>query len=414
VDTGLEKDTEYFYRLFPYSATGAINSDESQVISVVPLEYNVWGVAIDETNSDPLNALTYTDNAVGMTPGGGDWDETDLFKNIRPCMLKNGVVQYYLDPNDFTKKADGTAADITSGNDGDVMIEIPKMAYSIVRANNTLYVQITDNPNPPQDYDPATGEGSNYRFYGHTRDTEGDRDFLYVSAYEGYVSSSKLRSLSGKTPTTNQSMSNFRTYAQANGSGYDMLAFYPLTLLQTMYIVRFKNLNSQAALGLGYVGQTSGKQSATTGGTNTSGMYYGDKTSSMSRVKFAGIEDIWGNIFDFIEGLIVSSNNALVAFKNFNNSGSGYTTIPVGKASEGYIKTVKGTTELGFTVDSDAGSGSTYYSDKGSFGGSSTNLIYPLLDGGGWRDAPRDGIFALFASYGSSGGENISARLMYL
>ena len=31
----------------------------------------------------------------------------NIFKDIKPCVLKNGVVQYYLDPNDFTKRVDG-------------------------------------------------------------------------------------------------------------------------------------------------------------------------------------------------------------------------------------------------------------------------------------------------------------------
>ena len=32
-------------------------------------KYVIYGVSIDLTNPDPASAVTYTDNAVGMTPG---------------------------------------------------------------------------------------------------------------------------------------------------------------------------------------------------------------------------------------------------------------------------------------------------------------------------------------------------------
>lgn len=43
----------------------------------------------------------------------------------KPCMLKtNGQVDYYLNENDYSKKADGTASDITNVNyNGNAMME---------------------------------------------------------------------------------------------------------------------------------------------------------------------------------------------------------------------------------------------------------------------------------------------------
>ena len=206
-------------------------------------QYSVWGVDIDYTESDPYDAVTYKESAVGMTPGSAAWNLTALFANIKPCMFKNGAVNYYLDPDNFGKKADGVSnADITSGNDGDVMIEIPKLGYKIETVGNTLKVRVTDNP-----------KDENFCYYAHTRTTEGDKDYLYVSAYKGFVDgSSVLRSLSGKTLTDGISMESFRAAAQAKGSGYDLLSFYPLTLLQCLYLIRYKSLDSQTALGEGY------------------------------------------------------------------------------------------------------------------------------------------------------------------
>ena len=98
-----------------------------------------------------------------------------IFKDIKPCVLKNGVVQYYLNPADLSKKADGTASDITSGNDGDVMIEIPKTGFKITTVGNTLTIKVTANPN----------DTANFKYYAHTRAAEGDRSKLYIGAYLG-------------------------------------------------------------------------------------------------------------------------------------------------------------------------------------------------------------------------------------
>ena len=57
-----------------------------------------------------------------------------IFNKIKPCLFKNGAVVGYLNPDNFAQFADGTAADITSGNNGDVMIEIPKTGYKISKS----------------------------------------------------------------------------------------------------------------------------------------------------------------------------------------------------------------------------------------------------------------------------------------
>jgi len=229
-----------------------------------PPSIKTYGVRIDNTNSNPKTGVEYTDDAVGMTGGSTTWDTLFPFLDIKPCLLKEGVVQYYLNPNNYGQKADGSASDITSGTDGDVMIEIPKMAYSMKTVGNYLYVKVTNNPSPTNNVDGT----EDWCFHAHTRSTAGDKEKLYVGAYLGWTDgSSKLRSLSGKAPTATQTIGTFRTRAQANGTGYDQMAFYPLTLLQCLYLIRYKNRNSQTALGRGFV---DGNSAATnTGGANT-------------------------------------------------------------------------------------------------------------------------------------------------
>lgn len=399
VDSGLTNGVTYYYQLFPYSDQGAVNRNEANRLSGTPQPYVIFGVAIDLTNSNPETAVTYTDDAVGMTGGAAAWDSMNIFKDIKPCVLKNGVVQYYLNPNDFTKKADGSAADITSGNDGDVMIEIPKTGFLISTVGNILTVKVTDDPNNP-----------NFKYYAHSRATEGDRSKLYIGAYKGYKDgSNKLRSLSGKAPTVSQTIGTFRTQAQANGSGYDMLSFYPLTLIQCLYLIKYKNLDSQTALGQGYTG---GSATQSTGATNTAGMCYGS-TSTTSRVKLFGIEDFWGNVFEWIDGLFCDGSRYIkTAFQGFNDTGNGYTSRGQGATSDisGYMSKPQGTSEAGFIAKEVSGSSTTYFADYAYL---SADCL-PIF-GGRWNSGADAGAFRLSVAYSASFSySDIGARLMYL
>lgn len=315
-------------------------------------DYKILGVAIDETNPNPETAVTYTDDAVGMIPASQEF--MDFFA-VKPCVFKNGQVQYYLNPNDYTKKEDGSNADITTGNDGDVMVEIPRLGYNFNRVGDVLSVQLTNNPNNPD-----------FCYLAHSR---GDvvKDKLYVGAYLGSEGGGKLRSLSGKSVARNKKIGAFRVIAQANGKGYDLMAFYPLTLLQCMYLIMYKNLDSQTALGKGYVG--SNRVNARTGGSNLNGMNYGETTGKVQN-KLFGIEDFWGNLSCIIDGVVTSSEfNILTSTENFNDDGLNYQfSVSSGFNSYGggNLTKVQGVNHAGFIVKNfnDDTTRTSYYCDS--------------------------------------------------
>ena len=364
-------------------------------------DHPVYGVSIDLSNSNPETCVTYIDDAVGMIPGT-DWLDKPIFNTIRPCLFKEGKVVGYLNPNNFAQFEDGTEADITSGEAGDVMIEIPKIGYRINKSDNTLTVQITSDP---------AKEGFSY--LAHTREVEGDRDFLYIGAFLGSLSGNTLRSLSEIGPLNWTTLTDFRTYAQANGSGYDLLAFYPVTLLQCLYLVMYKDLNSQAALGMGYVGDFDYYYCAkATGATVRKGMCYGSQ-DSMEQMKFLGVEDLWGNLSQWLEGLVTSEvSSLLVATTAFNDTGSGYTELEhsVPLQVSGYLSAPLGTNDTGFISEEAEGSSSTHFADyvylragaAPSFGYDFT--CYDLT-----------GAFALYLDQDPAVGDiSIGGRLMYL
>ena len=362
----------------------------------------VFSYTIDSTNSNPETAVTYTGDCAGFTPatmGGsfnwGSWADKWPFNEIKPCLVKNRAVVGYLNPNNYLEFEDGTPADIVSGDAGDCMVEFPKMYLGMsTDAQGLTTVTITNDATVEGVYDDAfVYKGKSYSKF-------------YVGAFKGYVSNNKLRSLSGKSPTVSKTIGNFRTAAQANGEGYEQTQWYQLMLRQALYILLFKNLNSQAAFGAGVTGASK----TNTGGANSNGVNYGS-TSASVQVKCLGIEDFWGNVFEWVDGIATKNNTAYTANGNYNDNCDGYTAAKTIESNlSGYMSKAQGTRELGFAPLQTSGSESTYYCDTAYlYVGSS---VYVAYFGGGWNYRAGAGAFQLFVNdSASNSNSNIGARL---
>lgn len=360
--------------------------------------YKYVGVKVTISNNNTESAVSYVEDAVGMATGFAAWKDYNIFKNIRPCVVKNGMVQYYLNPDDFSQKVNGGAATINSETAGDVMIEIPKLGYKMTTDGSTHTIMVTDDPNAP-----------GYCYRAHGLDAEGDCDAIYIGAYLATNISSKLYSLSGKSPTTDITLTNARTYAQARGAGYQLVSFYPLTLLQCLYLIMFKNRNGQAALGKGY---TSASAKINTGGTNAKGMCYGE-TGGKQQMCFLGIEDFWGNLFWWIDGIFCdNSRNVKTAFKDFKDDGSSYPFTKASGLSQnlgGWIGDIQGTNEGGFTIKTSTGSATSHWADYAYLCAGCCASF-----GGYWNYGDDAGPFRFYVySAASSSGSSLGARLMY-
>ena len=307
-----------------------ISSHESRIIKLESHYVPKHGVRIDKTNSNPLTRVAYIGDSVGFTPmsGGngsfswGSWESVFNDLEIKPCVLQNKSVKYYLDPDNFTLKSDGTAS-ILDGTDGDVMIEFGK----------TIWYKWTD-------------EGATYTI-----------EFSEVH-FPGAVK-----------------------YAFETEDGYNQMLYYPLLLTQILFVIFFKSTDSQLSLGRGYV--DGNVDYITTGNTNNKGMFYGSSNGA-EQMKFLGIEDFWGNKLFWIDGIATNASwELLIGNSNFNDSGSDYLVYQSGISADtaGYINTVQGGNDRGFIINGSTGSSSTYYADYGvlyssrvaSFGGRRTD-----------------------------------------
>lgn len=356
-------------------------------------------VILDLNNPDPTTWATYADDAVGLTAESAAWD---TFFGHYPCILDNGIELGKLKRNNFAQYEDGTSAPITTLGK-DVMICFPRRGIKIEYTDSShLSVSMTNE------------EGkSGYSYMGHSY--KGNScDKFYLGAYKGNILSNKLYSVSGQVPTTNVTIGNFRSYAQARGTGYEQSAFYQLTFRQAMYVLKYKGQNAQVAVGRGFVDDNSAIY-GNTGYTNDKGMDWGESTGKFP-MKLFGLEDFYGNIFEFIDGIHSGSNRQLLAADgNYNDTGSGYITVSSATASSNWSRFMRypvGTNAGGFAPlvsDTNAGSATTYFCDYADVGADRLAFF-----GGYWKNASNAGVFYLQVSLQASiTYPNYGARLMF-
>lgn len=355
---------------------------------VVPPKPLIMTAVIDQANSNPLTCITYEDDAKMMEKGSPEWD--DFFQS-QLVLFKDGKEVRELEDSELSG---------LSPTDGDVMVRFPRKGLRIKTVGEKVYVSMTNAPNDP-----------GFKYYAHSRG-DSPRDAFYLGAYLGFEESGKLRSITGKASTGNKTIGSFRTIAQANGAGYEQLAFYQWTFLQAMYVLKYGNLDSQTALGKG---NTSGENyDKATGETNGKGIDFGS-TSDTTKVRFQWVEDFYGTKRQWCDGWKSGeSSNALTSTDNFSNDAKGYSSYDIGFSGNlyQYVKRVQGTSELGFLLKENNGSKSTYYCDYQDVYGSQQK--FPSV-GGSASYGTYAGAF-YFDAYNSASDSDsgIGARLMFL
>ena len=379
------------------AATVTITGGETQTLN---LELSTTPDIIGWKMRQDTGVIEYTDQAISFQPAVmgttfdyGSFVDSWLIKNIKPCLLKNGVVQYYLNPNDYTKKVDGTASDITSGADGNVMIEFPLIYYKFYEetdVDNVTWTGVKFSLTPQDD---TWCANAFLNINGVIQDT------MYMAAYDGYVNNSILYSLSGKAPANNITIGDFRTYATANGSGYQQQEWSKRVFLQALFVMMFKSTDSQTALGKGVI---SASAAINTGTMNDKGLFWGDQTGT-NGVKFCGIENFWGNIDKWCDGLeLISLVYKYKIYGSYNDTASGYisgNTAPNG-SNGAWAKIMYSNNGEGLVAKTNDTSSSYYYDEFYCL--DSTNS-YVCRTGGYWGHSTHAGLFSVALSVAASG-----------
>ena len=116
---------------------------------------------------------------------------------------------------------------------------------------------------------------------------------------------------------------NSRTLAQNRGAGWGLLDFWQSSAIQALLFIEYGGLNSQTLIGKGVVDKASGtgNESDNTGDTaslgNASGREAG--TDGLTSVSYRGIENLWGNIYQWVDGININNNIAYVANESYES-----------------------------------------------------------------------------------------------
>ena len=365
------------------STTVTITSD-GQSASVELSFVKIYGISRDITSTSP--AWARTDLAVDMTASAsvGTTAGASDFDNAMPWA---GMTRETL-------------------STGDVMVKIPKFYFQRYREGNIEYLKIADKK--------KTG----FTLHPLFNHAGVECDYAYVGAYK---TSSNNKSVTGASPTVSATRATFRTNAKNKGSGWSIIDIAAISAIQMLALVEFATNNAQAVIGRGYCDGNSAslKSGSCDSVPNLTGRPSG--TDGKTGVVYRGIEDFWGNIWEWVDGV------------NFNG-GKYYVCNDISKYAD---DTATNYEELSFTGATNWSQ--SYITQEGLDDGDNIHVMLPSAAGSGsettyqcdacwsntgWRvfkrggdlaDGSRCGLFAAGLNGASSNTSTyIGSRLLYI
>lgn len=404
-DTNVVGGVTYYYAAFPYSTDGVYNTNGASANHAsckVSIYTYLFGYDLTVATTSPSGRVTYpsdVDNA-NFTPAAmnfgtdvfdyGSWgfEPGEMFMP-RPCMLTYaGVVDHYLNPDDYTKKTDGTASSVADTSfGGNAMMEWPKIWAKRWEENGVYHFRCSD-VQIDEDYECW----SNY-------DRQNNQiDHFYTPIYFGSNVSNVMRSISGQSNHVGITASKEITYAKANGDDWYTEVLADRLLIQDLLVMMAKSTDGQTAYGRGV---DKASEAIGQGTMNTKGMFWGSNDGT-SGVKVFGMENLWGNLWRRTAGWIVDNGKQKVKLTrgthdgstatDYNTDGSGYLTVSDATLSDsGYIKTMK-TMPYGRIPYDASGSATTYEADYLSSSRNTFGIYYALV-GGKWGEDLKCGPF---------------------
>lgn len=439
-DTQADAD-KWYYRAFPVSAGG--NTSYHRLNKFGFWHYAIWIDREDGVESTCVHNVDGYDNQ-GYRPikmifdtdveknvmDWGDWENAQFMP--KPCMLRNnGTVDYYLNPNNYNQKADGSpTTDISDVNyDGNAMMEWSPVFTKNETIGTKHYI-----------YYCSEKLDDSYECYSAKKDDGTYGEHWYMPIYEGRVVNNVMRSLSTGTdgtgtgaalPTASTTMDQEMTYAKANGTGWNITNWADENLVAMLGVLVMGRLNCAIAIGYNCGSGTSLTHKVGTG--NQKGMFFGHYTTSAYATKFFGMENWWGHRWRRCVGLLTKDYKVFVKMtksivdgstvQNYNSTADGYIntgiTVPSGMSSSYFVDVAN--SKYGFAIPTAltkykgdtgtaGGSASTYYCD----GGWSAGGVCARFSGGDVSTGTASGLFCFRVNVAPSDAYwNVGASLSF-
>ena len=292
------------------TAEGTVSITASGQSKSLTLSYaNVFGVCWDTSNSstaltrltpstDPYGLVTKSVTtepkpAVGTGAGSSPFDSFMPWSGMKECNLNNaGAVTAWKGDSGFSRSNNFT------------MVFIPEFYVAAKRSGTKQYFYVSDMPKAGMVKHPGSGK--------------------FVARYTGPGSKT------GSNPMVNITRAIARSNAKKNGDKWHTFDFATLCAIVLLYIVEFADWNFRGKIGSG---RTDANSVANSGATDTLTYHTGcttAKTNKTGCVQYRWIENLWGNVFQWVDGYNVNNVDCYYCTEPSNyadDTTSGYTKI---------------------------------------------------------------------------------------
>lgn len=240
--------------------------------------------------------------------------------------------------------------------------------------------------------------------------TAAPTNYIYVGAYEAGSDGSTLRSQTGDTVLVSQTIGTFRTRAENIDSvRWGITSIWSLSAIKLLYYIEYADADSQTTIGQGIVNDAAKSATGADGidaNLATNGTGSGTSTDGSTPIAYRGIENLWGNVRNFIDGYeAVDAEYRIIkrdgsgTFRNPLQAGDYEASTAAPTTTDGYIKNIEYEELLAnlFIPDGTAGSDSTYLYDY--LYAHDTGEVNILLMGGYWGIGALAGVAHLWSLY---------------
>lgn len=406
----VDNTLDYKYRAFPRSINLVYSYDEFN-------KFGQWIYSLTRimNESVPSKKIVYRGtnehykpaymNFTSDTFDYGDWENAPFLSRERllPCTVFNGdsenagQISQILDRNNYKLQEDGNPSEVTDTSK-------PVNAYMRIKllfrrkrkdANGNTLIDISNEK-----------VNDEYKAYGGFVKPDGTlREYIYLPIYRGSLVNDKIRSMSGNlTPISSKTAPQERTYCQNNGVAHDMITHADRELIEDLYMLMFKNMDSQTALGQGKSNGGDNVNACLKSGTmDDKGLFYGSSSTAVG-VKLFGMENRYASQWERILGEVLVNGVRKVKLcqgtsdgstvEDFNFTGEGYITLSelptISGSSGGYISKEQTVDDIGTFPIVVSGSSSTNECDGMWFNNSGTMVA---IRGGSSNSGAICGVF---------------------
>lgn len=382
------------------------SSTNSRMIDIESLT-SVFGVSWDSsqpstaltrlTKANDPNKLVTVDITTEPVPAVGTGSGSSPFDSYMPWM---GMEEYnIINTSGKVLNKKGESGFTRTNISVPVMVKIPEFYYKIEKSGSIFRYYVADGPVDGLSLHPGSGDN-------------------YLGRYEAGEASSGtmgliLASYSGTTPSVSKTRSTFRDYARNMASGFQLRDIAAWCAYDLLYLVEYADFNSQEKIGPGIVNATAVHK---TGETDAMVYHTGRANSGdNAAVQYRGIENPWGNVSEFIDGINVYGQSVYICtdpeiYTDDTDTNYPYSNIKL--PTSGWIKGLGFSSVFpwAFIPNANGGSSISYIPDY-TYSGHE----WKVLNAGGHITSKQEaGLFFFHAGVTSSGTSNkVGARLQF-